>query len=152
MSIRLVLVPPSHIEAIWPRLDALYEAACKHSHGTLTKEVVFYRAVSGNCSLWISADSTDTEVTASCITSEVDFPGGTRFMFVELIGGRLEGDIFDFRSTLERQAAQHGCSGIFFITPRKWVKSLPEYRKARYLMFKDLTGNVRHDDHQPRPS
>lgn len=152
MSIKLVQVPPSHVEAIWPRLDAVYEEACRHSHGTLTKEVVYFRSVTGNCSLWIAADNSDTEVTATCITSEISFPGGLRAMFVELIGGKLEGDVFDFRSTLERQAARDGCSAIFFILPKKWVTRLPEYKKARYLMFKDLASNGRHNHDESQPN
>lgn len=138
MSIRLVRVPPTHVEAVWPRLDALYEEACKHSYGTLTKEVIYFRALNGGCTLWIAADNSDAEVTASCVTSQVQFPGGLRSMFVELVGGKLASDIFDFRSTLEKQAAQDGCTGVFFILPRKLVAKVPDYRKARYLMFKEI--------------
>lgn len=137
--IQLVSIPQASIEPIWPRLDGVFEEACKHSRGTLTKDVIKARALAGNCTLWIAADNSDTEVTASCVTSEVSFPGGLRAMFVELLGGKVKYDIFDFRTTLEKRAKEDGCTGVFFMVPRRWASRLPDYDLANVLMFKDLS-------------
>lgn len=122
---------------VWPRLDALYEEACKYSKGSLTKEIVCARAVNGMGQLWIAADDT-TEVTATCLTSIIAFPGGLKAMFVELVGGKLKSDIFDFRTTLEKQATAQGCTSVFFMLPRKWAKHLPDYKISHILMCKEL--------------
>lgn len=136
--IKLVAIPPASIEAIWPRLDAVYDEACKHSYGTLTKEGVKARALTGDCTIWIAADSTDTEVTASCVTSAVEFMGGLRVLAVELLGGKVKYDIFDFRATLERRAKEIGCTSVVFLVPRRWMKRLPDYDAAHVIMFKEV--------------
>jgi hypothetical protein len=136
--IQLVVVPPSTVEKIWPRLDEAYAEACKHSRGTMTKEVVKARAMAGGCTLWIAAEDRDTEVTATCITSYVAFPGGLRALFVELIGGSVQFDIFDFRATLEKQAKADGCHQVIFLLPRKWASKVPDYKISHCLLCKEL--------------
>ena len=136
--IQLVAVPAATVEKIWPRLDAAYAEACRHSRGTLTKEVVKARAVNGSGTLWIAAEDRDTEVTATCLTSYAAFPGGLRALFVELIGGTVQFDIFDFRATLEKQAKADGCHAVFFILPRKWAAKIPDYKISHCLMIKEL--------------
>ena len=136
--IKLVAVPPATVETIWPRLDSLFDDACRHTRGVATKESVKARAIAGHCTLWIVADSADTEITAACVTSGMQFPGGLRALFVELLGGKIKYDIFDFRATLERRAQEDGCKALFFLVPRRWAKRLPDYDIANLLMFKEL--------------
>jgi hypothetical protein len=135
--IHLVGVPANTVRTIWPRLDAVYEEACKHSNGLLSKEAVFHRAVNGSGTLWITADDADTEVTATCLTSEIPLPNG-RARIVEIIGGKVKYDILDFRAALEKRAKEDGCSALFFLIPRRWMPRLPDYRAASVLMSKEL--------------
>lgn len=135
--IKLVAVPADKVAAVWPRLDHLYEDACQYSKGMLTKEAVRVRAENGLGQLWIAADET-TQVTATCITSTIAFPGGLKAMFVELVGGSIKYDIFEFRTTLEKHAAADGCSAVFFMVPRKWAKRLPDYKISHLLLCKEL--------------
>ena len=135
--IKLVVVPPEAVIAVWPRLDDLYEEACRYSKGTLTKDIVKARAIGGMGQLWIAADDT-AAVTATCMTSTIAFPGGLRAMFVELVGGTIKSDIFDFRTTLEKQAIASGCSAVFFMLPRRWANKLPDYKISHILMCKEL--------------
>jgi hypothetical protein len=136
--IKLLAVPPASINAIWPRLDSVYEEACSHTPGMLTKESIKARALGGDCTIWIAADSADTEVTATCVTSEVLFPGGLRSLFVEILGGKIKYDIFDFRATLEKWAKDRGCASVVFMVPRRWAKRLPDYDMGNVIMFKDI--------------
>jgi hypothetical protein len=130
-------VPPATVNVIWPRLDAVYEEACKHSSGLLTKEAVRIRSINGSGQLWITADDADTEVTATCMTSEIPLATG-RGRIVEIMGGKVKYDIFDFRATLEKRAKEDGCAALFFLTPRKWMPRLPDYKATSVLMCKEL--------------
>lgn len=125
---------------VWPRLDHIYEEACKHARGTLTKETVYYRAQSGDAQIWIAADQT-TAIPASCLTSSLTFPGGLAALFVELIAGN-KADIFDLRATLEDQATSQGCHAVYFLMPQKWERHLRAYKTTHILKCKYLIKDV----------
>ena len=136
--IHLVGVPVDKVGVIWPRLDAAYDEACSHLGGLLSKEIILARALHGNGTIWITADDTDTEVTASCFTSELQLSDNRRARVVECVAGKVKFDIFDFRVTLEKRAKEDGCARLYFMMPRRWMPRLPDYHAASVLMCKEL--------------
>lgn len=141
--IKLVPVPLKSVEPIWKRIGSDFEAAAKHTRNAITAKSIHDRALAGLCTLWIAADLTDTEVTASCATSKIALPGGLTVLFVEMVAGKNRHDIFNFRATLERHAQSNGCDILMFILPRGMARGnpLPEYRASHYLMTKELAAN-----------
>jgi hypothetical protein len=138
--LKLIRLPAEKVGTVWPRLDHLYEEACKHARGTLTKETVYIRAASGDAQIWIAADET-TAIPASCLTSSLTFPGGLAALFVELIAG-AKSDIFDLSAALEDYAASRGCHAVYFLMPQKWERHLRSYKTTHILkcklLFKDV--------------
>lgn len=135
--IQLVAIPPAKVAPIWPRLDAFYEHECSLTKGAFTKDIIRTRAIAGNCDIWIAADET-TEIKASCVTSIIDFPGGLRALFVEMLAGPQKYLVLDFAPTLEKRAAKAGCTAVYMLAGKHARGKAPGYKNTHILIFKDI--------------
>jgi hypothetical protein len=137
MNARLLQVPPSHVDSMWHQLEEPLSRAVEHSYGTETVESAREQIKSGRRQLWIVVPPS-CEVVAAGTTMVETYPTGLRTLHADLLGGDNIRDWFGLRDVIEARARDEGCSRVSVNARKGWMRMLPDYQLAHYVLHKEL--------------
>jgi hypothetical protein len=107
---KVSLVPPEHVDSIWPAVEPFIEGALRYASGKYELEDVHSLLVDYGYPLWIAFD--DRAIKGAAITRFVEYPR-KKYLFVEFCGG-IDGWAWKtpLLDTLRSWARDNGCDAI----------------------------------------
>ena len=119
---KISLIPPDHIDAVWLKAGPLLKKATDLSGDRYKVSDVYRQLRKGDKNLWIAFEG---DAVLGAVTSEVvDYPG-RRMLILHFCGGEDMASWFTpMLDTLERWARDNNCNGIEVFGRDGWKRWL----------------------------
>lgn len=133
---RLLPVPPEHLETAFQILHREIESIATRSNGRMLVEDILAMAMQGEIVAWVVAD--ERAVLVAIVLAEIRvYP---RRKVCRLVGcaGRDRKSWLHLLSEIERWAASVGCTQMQAEARKGWAGELSDYRVTHLTLEKDL--------------
>lgn len=130
----LIVVHPSCVPAIWPRVEQLVVGAITRTDLCHTLDVV-PKVMDGTAQLWLAIDGKDILAAATTLLRRTD-----KHLICELtaLGGRDRPRWLPMLDQIEAWAKAEGATALRFFGRRGWTRVLKNYRTRHVILEKTL--------------
>ena len=137
----LVQIPPDALSKaeMWALICPILERGVERSHNTETVEGNLRAIMAKQKQLWV-AISDEKKIIAAAVTMLHQYQTGLKEAVILVLGGEdgTLSEILDLRGELEGWAKVEGCGRVRILARKAWVRHLPDYKLAAYVMSKEL--------------
>jgi hypothetical protein len=122
---QISVVPPDHVDAVWPQVKEYLEGAAKYTYGRYEVEDIRDNLHGYDWLLWIAFD--DEGVKGTVVTHFIEYPRA-RYLACPFVAGKdLDTWKAPMLNTLKRWARDNHCNGLESSARIGWEKALKDH-------------------------